>query len=180
MGVGLDSGSPTRGDYELGLYRLGAENQLVRPLKHVRVCGSRTVIIPEAYKVTDCTTGTIWYRMVSVPPGRYAMAALLYGDLAILRKPILATNFVSTASKPTIVAHAASGGDIDAHPERSFVVGAGEVVYVGDILFRTSNLPFGFKLTRNDAAAEAALVDYPNVHGTFLFRPLLGPVGQQQ
>ena len=121
--------------------------------------GNRTFLANQAGCVADGQG--IAYNVLKVRPGRYQMNLLE----ARPDGRVCQSNFLGYVpwSQPSY----------NDTPAPKFMVGKGEVIYVGDIVFSE---PCGAKMAeigRNDAAARAALARFEKFRAEIAYRPLI-------
>jgi hypothetical protein len=154
--------------YLLDFARVSLAGTLARPRSRILMCSPDEAFLKGHFGA--CTPEIMQYRVVAVPAGRYVLTDFAFQS----RHLVGVTRFTTTDPRPKYGPIFWSFGDPVAHPDRSFTVGVGEIVYVGDLSFDASVLPARLYITRNDGAAQFALDRYPAVNGVMLDRPIFG------
>jgi hypothetical protein len=155
--------------YVLQFSRL-VDGRVARPLPEAQICGPGRIAFGNAFD--PCIPQIVRYRLLAVPPGRYTLNNFYFRT----QHTMDVTSFVTRHKGPRMGFSSYELGEPASHPERSFTVGAGEIVYIGDLSFDADGLPARIAIGRNDGAARAALAAYPDVHGPIVFRSALGPL----
>jgi hypothetical protein len=156
--------------YALYFSRL-VDGKVAQPYPRVKICSDLRLNFGDTFN--PCIPQVMRYRLLAVPPGRYALNNFTYSTK---RSGSAMTSFVSRNRRPRMTVMLISGrGEPVSHPDRYFQVDAGEIVYIGDLSFDADVIPARMSIGRNDAAAQAALAGYPDVRGPIVFRPALGP-----
>jgi hypothetical protein len=162
--------------YSFHLGRIGPDGHLAAPISEVNVCDAGRLFFGGI--LSACDPKILQYRVLKVPAGRYVLTDFDYRANRVFRL----TSFVDpdpvpfdpTAPRTLTIKPLPRAGDPIPHPERSFEVGAGEIVSIGEITFDASEIPVQLTLERDDARARFALRDYPGITGTPVFRPVFG------
>jgi len=161
--------------YELQFDAVDATGHLAAPETIVQICGGERLILRGAF--SDCEPSRMEYKVFEVPAGRYVLADFRFRA----EREVIETNFIGTdANNPATsgfalgMGNAPKRGQALRYPGRSFAVGAGEIVTIGDMTLDSSGVPVRISMQRNDAASAAALRSYREITGPVVFRPVFG------
>jgi hypothetical protein len=154
--------------YGLDIYRETPDGVLARPRRRILLCSANRPAFGGAF--SDCDPTVMQYRVIAVPPGQY-----LVGDFFFQTQHLFAeTNFIRS-SPGGVDTRGLFFGDPVSHPERSFSVAAGEIVYIGDLSFDASQLRARVSVSRDDAAARFAADQIAVSAQPMVFRSVAGP-----
>ena len=153
--------------YELTMVRIAPDGRTTRDTPSVRLCDTERILLNGLF--SGCEPGTMQYKVAAITPGRYVLGQLSFsysggGPGARVGAAAFSRSAVARA------------GTLEEHPERSFEVKPGEVVYIGDYTFAYPKYRARPDSTvgRDDEAARRALAAYPNLTGSLIYRPALG------
>lgn len=108
------------------------------------------------------------YVVLIMPPGHYILDQFIANDLSPNPTP---TNLYArgrTLVSP-FVDRRKTAADTNAP---RFTLERGQLLYLGDFAVDASTLPIGIRITHNEAAARAALAEYPNIKVEMKLTPL--------
>jgi hypothetical protein len=154
--------------YGLDIYRVTAAGILARPSRRLLICAEDRPALGGAF--SDCDPTIMQYRVIAVPPGQYLVADFFFQTQHLKAE----TNFIGSRAEG-IGARSVFIGARVSHPERSFAVAGGEIVYIGDLSFDASTLRARVSVARDDAAARIAVNQILGSAQPMVFRSVAGP-----
>lgn len=102
---------------------------------------------------------TMTYHVLLMPPGEYVLSYLTES----LPQPYLPPTFRITLDNDSVSRFAEPGGTISSSTAPRFTVRSGTMIYAGDLTFDMKGAHVEPRIERNEAAARAALAEYPNI-----------------